>query len=302
MTLVLGTGASMALASAAMPSVDLTATLSRAGDQVEAFFSRAQSLMCIEIVSMQPLGSGFTRDGFSRTVESELRLSWDAGADGAPATAARTERQVLKVNRRPPRADDRHNCTVPEQLGSEPQPLSMLLPQERAAYDFSLAGATRLDGRSAVMVDFRERGPTSVDVYTLPHNDECVGYELNGGLRGRLWIDGQTFDVLRLDTRLSGMVDVRMPPVLARRPGAAPYFTLEKWDTSIRFGEVIFRDPDESLTLPLSSTVLRVTRGSAAPRLRTETKYANYKRFLTGARVVPGADERPSSDESSARR
>lgn len=113
----------------------------------------------------------------------------------------------------------------------------MLLSQQRTAYEFSLAGAARLSGRAAVMVDFRQRSPATVDVYTLPHNEECVGYELNGGLRGRLWIDSHTFDVLRLDHRLAGLVDVRVPEILARRPGAVPSWTLERWDTSIRFGE-----------------------------------------------------------------
>jgi len=56
--------------------------------------------------------------------------------------------------------------------------------------------------------------------------------------------------------------------------------------STIRFGSIAFEDPNESLVLPLSSTTLRSTRGSGTPRLRTETKYTNYKRFLTGGRVI----------------
>lgn len=277
-------------ASAVRPDLaDLPTTLARAGERVEAFFTRAQSLVCTETVSIRALTTSLSSEGLGRTVESELRLWWDAG-DG-PAAAAQTRRQVLTVNRRLPRKNDPNNCTAQEQQDTEPQPLALLLPQERDDYAFSAAGATRLNGRDAIMIDFRQLAPVSVEVREIPDKEDCIAYELNGGMRGRLWLDGETLDVLRLDQRLDGMVDVRVPKALARRPGVASYWTLERWNTSIRFGAVSFRDPDESLVLPLSSTTLRVTRGSGSPRVRTETKYADYKRFLTGGRVVGAAHQ-----------
>lgn len=284
--LVLFTARGRGASSDPLRSRDLGTTLARAGERVEAFFGRAQSLVCTETVSIQPLDHRLSRDGFGRTVESELRLWWDSGVGGTPATAAQTRRQVLKVNKRPPRINDPDNCTVQEQQETETQPLSMLLPQQRDDYEFAWAGTARVDGRAAVMVDFRQLTPASVDVHAIADNEDCIGYELNGGLRGRMWIDDQTWDVLRLDQRLAGLLDVRVPKALARRPGAVRHWTVERWDTSIRFGGVTFRDPDESLVLPLSSSTLRITRGAGSPRLRTETKYANYKRFLTGGRVV----------------
>jgi hypothetical protein len=62
---------------------------------------------------------------------------------------------------------------------------------------------------------------------------------------------------------------------------------MERWDTTIRFKAVRSDDPEETLMLPVSSTSLRITRGAGMPRLRTVTEYSGYKRFLTGARVVP---------------
>jgi hypothetical protein len=271
-------------------SADLVATLARAGERVAAFFSRAQSLVCTELVSIQSLSHGLTPEGFSRVVESELRLWWET-SDGPPATTAQTRRQVVRVNKRPPRQDDPKNCTKEEQQETESQPLSMLLPEQRLDYEFKLAGTGRVEERAAIMIDFRHLAPVSVDIRAIDDNQDCIGYALNGGMRGRLWFDRETLDVLRLDQRLTGMVDMRLPKLLARRPGAESHWTLERWDTSIRFGAVTFRDPDESLVLPLSSTTLRVTRGAGSPRVRTETKYANYKRFLTGGRVVGDAYE-----------
>lgn len=267
-----------------LDTATLAATLQRAGARVEAFFSRAQSLVCTETVSIQPLSSGLTSEGFGRTIESELRLWWETN-DGPTATA-QTRRQVLTVNRRPPKTNDPNSCTVPEQQDTETQPLSMLLEEQRGEYEFTSAGTARVQGREALMVDFRHTVPVSVDVSTIDGKDDCVSYALNGGFRGRLWFDRETLDVLRMEQRLSGLIDVKLPRHLLRRPGAEPAWTLERWDTSIRFGTVAFQEPAEALVLPLSSSTLRITRGSGTPRVRTETKYVNYKRFLTSGRLI----------------
>ena len=262
----------------------LASTLTRAGERVEAFFARAQSLVCTEIVTMQPLNSALSADGMGRTVQSELRLSWNPGDDGGAATEAQTRRQVMKVNGRPPRDDDRRSCTTAEQNDTETQPLSMLLAQQRHKYMFTAAGTARVDGRAALMVDFKETSPVEVEVRTVEGLDDCISYELTGAQRGRLWVDAESFDVLRLDARLSTMVELKMPQVLARRPGGSQYLTLEREDTTLRFQRLTFAQPDESIVLPVSSSTLRIVRG--ASRLRTITRYTDYRRFLTGGRVV----------------
>jgi hypothetical protein len=228
--------------------------------------------------------------GFSRTVESELRLSWEP-AEGGAATEAEVRRKVVSVNGRPPRDDDRGRCTTPEQETTETQPLSMLLPSQREKYTFTLAGTARVDGRPTTRIDFREHGPASADVRAVDGVEDCVSWDLAGGHRGRLWIDTETGDVLRLDQRLTEMVELPLPPLLARRPNGPPFMTLERSDLSIRFGRVTFPDPEETLVLPLEATELRVVRDGGTPRLRTTTTYSDYKRFLTSGRLVVGTAE-----------
>jgi hypothetical protein len=284
--LLVAATAATARAQRGVEPAELAVTLAKASARVEAYFTRAQSLVCTETVHLQPLNYGLSGDGMGRTVESELRLSWDAGIGGEATGEAQTRRQVVKVNGRPPRPNDRNNCTAPEQHETEPQPLSMLLASERDNYAFSPAGRGRVDKREAVMIDFRQVEEVKVDVQQVEGNDDCISYDLTGGLRGRLWIDAETADVLRLDQRLAGQVEVRLPRALARRPGVSPTWTLERWDTTMRFKRVTFDEPQETLVLPVSTTVMRVTRGSGSPRLRTTTTYSRYKRFLTGGRIV----------------
>ena len=268
-------------------ALDLATVLQRAGDKVEEYFARAQSLVCLETVRLQPLSSGLSPAGFARTVQSELRLSWDPFATTDAPPEARTLRQVLKVNGHEPRKDDRDNCTTPEQQASETQLLSMLLPAQRKDYVFSLASPGKVDGRVALVVNYRLTTKTTVDVKEVEGKDDCISYDVDGGLRGKIWIDPGTFEVLRLDQGLVGLVDVMLPRRIARRPGVIDRWTIERMDTSIRFKPVTFKDPDETLMLPVSSSSLSITHGAGTPRLRTSVEYVGYRRFLTGARVVP---------------
>jgi hypothetical protein len=264
----------------------MTSLLRRVGERVEEFFARAQSLICLETVRVQPLQMGLTPDGHARQVESELRVSWEARSDNA-SPEARTLREVLRVNGSRPRRKDPNNCTAPEQVQSETPALAMLLPDKQAEYSFSAAGTARLDRREAVLIDYRERAPVTVDVTEVADNPDCVNFDLSGGLRGRIWIDPETAEVLRLDQSLIGLVDIRVPRKVWARSGGASSWTMERWDTSTRFARVAFHNPDESLLLPISVSSLRITRGSGSPRLRTTTEFTRYRRFLTGGRVVP---------------
>jgi hypothetical protein len=271
--------------------VDLEATLAQAAARVEEFFTRAQSLVVTETVYHQPLSFGLSGDGPGRSIESELRLSWTPDADGDAATEAQTLRLVTKVNGGKPRANDPRNCTAQEQHDTETQVLSMLLPGQRGDYTWRLAGRGKIDGRTAVLVDFQEKRPIEVtDVRVLETNDDCVSYNIEGGTRGRVWVDAESYDVLRLDHRLGGQVEVPLPRQLRNRAGGTQTWTVERNDTTYRFKRVRFADPEETLVLPVSSTTLRITRGAGTPRLRVNTEYKQYRRFMTGGRIITPQD------------
>jgi hypothetical protein len=264
---------------------DLGGVLQRASQRVTEYFARAQSLVCLERVSLQRLGIGWSPEGFPRHVESELRLSWEPTPENPTPKHAKTVRQVIRVNGGAPRKNDYNNCTTPEQNTEEEQPLSILLPQQRDDYDFSAGGRQTIDGRSAIVIAFKEVRKPTVDVSMVEDNEDCISFDIEGGMRGKIWIDAETHDVLRLDRSLTGLVEIPLPRK-AKLHGGEPSWTLERWDSSIRFKRVSFQDPPETLVLPISETTLQVTRGSGQPRLRTTTEYVSYRRFLTGGKVI----------------
>ena len=273
----------------AAPVPDLDSTLAKATARVEDFFTRAQSLVCTETVHVQPLSYGLSGEGVGRTVESELRLSWDPGSEGEGAAEAQTHRRVLKVNGRSRREKDKAQCTTAERHDTETQPLSMLLDGQREEYTFTLSKAAKLDGRAAITVEFKELRKAMADVRVNDDDENCLTYQVDGGVQGRIWIDAESFDVLRLDQHL-WYIELRLPEKLLRRAGAMPGSMIERYDTTTRFKRVTFNEPHEQLVLPTSSSHLFVTRGTNAVRMRTTTTYSGYKRFLTGGRLVPGPD------------
>jgi hypothetical protein len=168
----------------------------------------------------------------------------------------------------------------------ETAPLSMLLPDLRDQYRFKLAGTRRVQGRETLLVDFVEKAPPKVESSLVEGNEDCISDTIDGGARGRIWIDADSYDVLRLDRHVSGMLDTPLPRKMAQRYRDPTALTLERSDTTIQFESVVFHDPDEVLILPVSMIDMRETRGSGAPRLRTTTEYTSYRRFLTGSRIV----------------
>ena len=261
-------------------SDSLAAVLERAGTAVERYFSRAQSLICTETVSLQTMGADLSNDQTPmRRLVYELRIAWEPSVDGK-APEATIERQLLKIGSRAPRPKDKPGCMDPKEVS--PEPLSFLLPARQRESIFTLAGSGRVNGRAAVMVDYRARdvGP----ITSTMSSEDCWSIDLPGRQRGRVWIDTATNDVLRIDERLTGMFDVTLP--VTRNQRSRDTLTIERLDSSTVYRPVAFADPEEIIMLPRSVESVQVVRNSGAPRLRKTQVFSNYRRFMTGGRIV----------------
>src|SRR4051812_36398125 len=84
-------------------TLPLADTLARIGDRVVQWYGRAQSLVSLENVSIQPLRADMSGEDFPRRLAYELRLAWDAPQEGGELPEANVVRQILTVNGRPPK-------------------------------------------------------------------------------------------------------------------------------------------------------------------------------------------------------
>lgn len=261
----------------------LSETLARVGAAVERYYSLAQSVICTETVTLQTLGYDLISDStLARQLVYELRVAWSPAEAGAVPEAT-VQRELVKVNNRPPRPKDKPACTDPTPVS--PDSLQLLLPAKQVEYTFSLAGNGRVNGRAALMLDYRSKTPGPISVRAHEDREECYQVDMPGRTRGRVWIDVETAEVLRLDERLMGFVDVRVPS--QQRKTRIPLdVTFERLDSSTVYRPVTFSDPDEVIMLPSSAESLSVIRNSGVPRQRVSQRFSNYQRFTTGGRIV----------------
>jgi hypothetical protein len=259
--------------------VDLGATLGNIGRRLEEWYTRAQTVVSKEMVWIQPLRADLTPDLFPRRLAYELRVAWDPSSDplGEPEISV-LRQPILSGRERKPDRDP--GCMDPKPVS--PEPLAMLRPSRLAESAFTLAGTTRVNGRPAIMIDYR--GVVSKPP-VISWTKECVSVTLDGRSRGRIWVDAATYDVLRIDDRLTTRFEFEVPREYVRR-GAAPSMVIERAETSIRYARVEFDQPPESLMLPVSIDTVTVIRGAGMQRVRITQRLSEHRRFLTEGRLL----------------
>jgi hypothetical protein len=255
--------------------------MTRVAERVEQYYARARSIVCEEVVRLEPLRSDLLPDGSHvRQLVYELRVAWDAANDGTKPPEASVLRQLVSVDGRAPRAGDEPGCMDPKPVSTEP--LAMLLSGGQREFAFTWRDTGRTAGRQSVTLDYKSLTPKPPGVTWA---GPCVHIDLPGRTRGRVWVDRNTAEVLRLDEQLIGWVEIPLPRQ-QMRAGSALSFVVERADSSIRYRPITFHDPDEIVMLPESIESLQVIRNSGVPRLRIVQKFSNYKRFITAGRVV----------------
>jgi len=251
-------------------------TLSRVAEYVENYYSRAQSIVARETVTVQNVGPNMSAEGFARRFVYNLHVDWVPSGDGPPE--ASLARELMTVNGRPPKEGDEQPCTAPKPI--TPEPLAMFLPQRQSDFVFDNTQQTRLDGRSVVRFDYRVRRPEPDKV---SWDRECVSMDFQGRLRGRVWVDATTGEVLRIDEGANGPVDMVAPREQQRR-GTPAVVVFDRFVESVRYRPVKFQNPDETLLLPASIESTSMSRSGGT---RRSQKYSDYRRFVTDGRLVP---------------
>jgi hypothetical protein len=242
--------------------------------------------MCLERSTVLPIDGRWNPQGMARTVDSELRIEFDV-TDGDAFPEARVSRDVLSVNGRAPRErdrTDRSGCTDPNPIS--PEPLAFLLPGQRDEYAFTSVRSGRERDRPALVIDFasvRRPGHPQLIEDELGH-DDCFDWKGPIPIKGRLWVDAETYDVLKLERHITGPTDVRVPRPLQRKYGLPDRVTIDRDDLTLHYREVVFNEPDEVMLLPESITTTTVLRSGLQSTRRTQ-QFTDYRRFLTRGRI-----------------
>ena len=264
---------------------DVEVVLQRIQASVEHFYSRALNVLADVRVRMRPMARDFRDTGPLRSLLYEMRVEWEEGTDTmAPEPVVR--RHLLEANGRPAEPGDEPECADPEPFSEEP--LAIFLPARRKDFVFNWSGRDREAGRETDVIEYRLRHD---EAPTIEWEGTCVSIDLPAHTRGRVWADAESGHVLRVDERLSGMFEFRVPRE-QRRWGGQTTMIIESANSTVRYRRVAFSDPDETLLLPSSMESMTVWRNAGVTRQFITHEISNYRRFITGARVI-GAQRRP---------
>ena len=270
-------------AASAQSTHDVTIILEHVAGRLSQFYKRVQNIVCTEKMTAQNVGRDLAPFGFPRTVESELRIESETTADDGEAIDPRVVRSIVKVNGRVPKPKDKEGCYDPNPLSEEP--LAFLLPKNREDYAFTWGGFGKGKEQHLMFIEFRAVRTGKPE---MKENDrkreDCYSFSIPGGTKGRVWIDVTTHDVVKLEERLIGPVDFRTPPSIQRRPDMPMSMQLDRYDRYVKYKAVRFDDPEETMLLPESVDELTVFRGGGSHR--TQQVFSNYKRFMTGGRII----------------
>jgi len=271
------------LAAQAAPDVDTV--LARVGERIADYYRRAQNVICIEKTTVQPVGRDYSPHGFARVTEYELRVETDADTD---SPEAKVVRELRRVNGKPPREKDkkdRAGCTDANPLSTEP--LAFLLPAHRSEYTFVSGGFGKGKERNSLIIDFTSGKPEGKgELAEDPRgHEDCFTWSLPVVMKGRVWVDASTYEVLRVEQRMAGMADLSVSRKIQAKHNLDNVVIVERHDTTIRYKTIPFQDPDEAMILPESIETLIIVRGGLES-IRSRQTFTDYHRFLTAGRIV----------------
>jgi hypothetical protein len=266
---------------------DINTVLARVGERIAEYYAHVQNVVCLEKRTVQPVGRDYSPFGFARVTEYELRVE-PGGRDEKGEPEAKLVRQLLRVNGRPPRdkdKKDRAGCTDANPLS--PEPLSFLLPARRAEYRFRSGGFGKGRDRNTFVIEYAStKAEGNGEISEDPNgHDDCFHFSVPVTVKGRVWVDAASYQVVRVEEGMAAMADLRVPAILQRKHNFDNRVTVERNDTTIRYKSVPFRDPDEAMLLPESIDTLMIVR-SNLESIRTRQVFSNYRRFITTGRVV----------------
>jgi len=268
------------LRGAAPPAGDSPAELLvKVDERVRSYYDRLTSITCTESVIQQELKGNFQPNGKSRAFVYDLVVIREPVKAGDTELQVKAERRIKSIDGRVVDAVDQPRCTDPVPAYSDP--LDFLLSRNQARFRFETV--SKESTAESMVMAFSE---TAARPTTANWKNHC--FEADGGrVKGRMWIEPSTGDVMKLETRLAEPFRIPVPSSNVQDRLHAP--VVERSDTTVRFKRVPFENPDETLLLPESIVTITVMRAVSTPRMQTTQTFANFRRFMTDVKVRDGA-------------
>jgi hypothetical protein len=168
--------------------------------------------------------------------------------------------------------------------------LGFLLPKHRDPLQFTLEGEKTEAGRKLYRIRILSPGEGEPRV---EWKSRVVGFQFRVVAPSvyMIWVDAETFDVLRLESHLAASFEFDGPGAFGfGRFGPSRHFKYAAQDYFVRFRRQQFKDPEQTLLVPDSAEWVTVIEGASKPRTRATLRFSNYQRFRSDVKVIEEPD------------
>ena len=168
--------------------------------------------------------------------------------------------------------------------------LGFHLPKNRSLFQFALEGEATEAGRKLYRIRMLSPGEGEPRV---EWQRRAVGFRFRvvAPLVYLIWVDAETFDVLRLESHLAAPFEFDGPRAFGfGRFGPSRHFKYAAQDYFVRFRRQQFKDPEQTLLVPDSAEWVAVIEGASKPRTRATLRFNNYQRFRSDVKVIEEPD------------
>jgi hypothetical protein len=274
---------------------DINTVLQRVGERVKTHYLDLQRLAWIDTVRQQSLKEDRTPQGNARSLVYEMTIRLDQAIPRPnippplPPFFTKELGELISIDGASIQKGDR-----PELTDSKPGDIGLLWillwapKREDHNYRFTYAGQADLEGRKTLLVDIAYPpkgfpvGPMETmmvgDTNRVPHvvwqGDSFTAWVQQ---TGRIWIDPDTYDVLRLEARTK--------PFEFESPKERVKLKFE-FELTARFKSMTFDNPKQTFRVPESIETVRTIKGRQPPVLRTLHTFSDYKRFSADVKVT----------------
>ncbi|HWS88351.1 MAG TPA: hypothetical protein VN282_15375 [Pyrinomonadaceae bacterium] len=261
--------------------------LEKVGEGVEKYQAELFRIAFTETLTQQELREDMTpkksKEHVFDTIVSRESLSEDE-EDYYP----RPVRRLRTIDGKPAKRAKKGDAAA----GTFVSSLVFLLPKNRKDFRFTLEGEEQFEGRRAYRIRMLRpgEGPPRVEWRT-----RLVGFSfyVMAPTVNFLWVDAETFDVLRYESHLAGPFEFQGPRPLSLgfgRVGKTRRFNFKVNDYAVNFRRERFKDPEQTLLVPVAAEWLRVIEGASKPRTRATLRFADYRRFRSDVKIIDDSE------------
>ena len=166
--------------------------------------------------------------------------------------------------------------------------LHFFLPRNRHLFQFALDGEELLDGRPAHRLRITRVGQGEPKVVW---SKGIVGSRFHAfaPMVSTVWVDAENFDTLRVEWHLVAPFEFDTPRAFGSpfgRFGPSQRLRYTNQDYAVRFRRERFKDPEQTLLVPVEAEWVTVIEGAGTPRQRITLRFSDYRRYRSDVKVI----------------